>query len=240
MRIVIVEDEKPIAGYIERLCRDILGAQLKSLTTLFSLESAGVHLLENPIDLCLLDLNLNGEDGYELLKLAVAGSFHTIIISAYPTQAIEAFHYGVLDFIEKPFDKKRLIQAFDRYFERRVRQQLATKYIAVRKNNRNVVIAVDDIMYLKAADVYVDAHLKDGTVEILDKTMDRLNQILPRQFMRVHRSCFVDIAQIAQYEHIGGGVYRLTTRSGAQLPLSRSKYKELQELFNHNPSNSPS
>ena len=117
MKIVIVEDERPIARYIERLTRKILGEKIQSIRTLYTLDDAKAFLLENPIDLCLLDLNLNGENGYELLKQAVSGSFHTIIISAYPNQAIEAFKYGVLDFIEKPFTTNTIEASLCRLIE---------------------------------------------------------------------------------------------------------------------------
>lgn len=123
MRILIVEDERPIAKYIERLCRQLLGTKVRSIDLQYSLEDAASFLFRQPVDLCLLDLNLNGENGYELLKLAVSGSFHTIIISANTDKAVEAFRFGVLDFIPKPFDEARLSQALQRYFDRQSPRQ---------------------------------------------------------------------------------------------------------------------
>lgn len=233
MRIIIVEDERPIAKYIEKLCGEILGEKIKSIHTFHTLEQASGFLDDSQVDLCLLDLNLNGEDGYELLKTAVAGSFHTIVISANTDRAVDAFEYGVLDFVGKPFDEDRLQKAFDRYFNRMERQEIPTKYLSIRKGRRNFILNVDTILYFKAAGIYVDAHLKNGKVEILDKTMDRLGQILPSRFMRIHRSYFVDISHIQHYEHLGGGTYHVNLKNGESLPLSRQKYKELHELFNH-------
>lgn len=233
MKLLIVEDERPIANYIERLCHTILGDKIKSITTLYALRPALTFLFEHQIDLCLLDLNLNGENGYNLLKLAVASSFHTIIISANSDQAIEAFKYNVVDFIPKPFDDQRLGMAFKRYFERIEKQELATQYLPVRKNRTISVLKIDDVLYFKAADIYVEAHLKNGKTELLDKTMGRLEQILPSRFLRIHRSYFVDISQVAHYEHIGGGTYQVVTKKGQSLPLCRQKYKELQELLHH-------
>ena len=54
----------------------------------------------------LLDLNLHARDGFEILKQIVSKSFHTIIISANIDRAIEAFEYGVLDFIPKLYNKE--------------------------------------------------------------------------------------------------------------------------------------
>ncbi len=74
--------------------------------------------LSTPIDVLFLDLNLNGKDGFDLLKTSVSGAFHVIIISAHTEQALKAFEYGVLDFVGKPFNKERLARALDRVFER--------------------------------------------------------------------------------------------------------------------------
>jgi two-component system response regulator LytT len=232
MRILIVEDEKPIAHYIEKLCRKILGNTIQSLQTLHTLEHAAAYLNGSPIDLCLIDLNLNGENGYELLKSTTAGCFHTIIISAHTEQAIEAFQYGVLDFVPKPFDEDRLRAAFDRYFAQQGNRDGSTQYLTVRVGHQNKILKIDDIIYLKSAGNYVEAHLKNGKIELLNKSMDRLEQILPSRFLRIHRSYMVDLPQIESYSHTGGGRYVVTTKSKISLPLSRQKYRDLQALLN--------
>ena len=73
---------------------------------------------EQSIDLLFLDLNLNREDGYELLEEVAAESFHTIIVSAYKDRAIRAFEYGVLDFVAKPYTEERLSLAIQRIHPR--------------------------------------------------------------------------------------------------------------------------
>ena len=82
-----------------------------------NLDDAEEHLVENEVDVLLLDLNLQGHDGFELLKNQVAKAFHTVVISAYGEKALEAFDYGVLDFIEKPFEAERLLLLVERATE---------------------------------------------------------------------------------------------------------------------------
>jgi len=229
MRLLIVEDERPIAGYIERLCRSILGKKIQSLRVLHSLDDALDYLFDHTIDLCLLDLNLHGQDGYDILKKAVSGTFHTIVISANTDRAVEAFEYGILDFIPKPFDEARLQKAFDRYLEQSEDQHIYTKYLSVRSGLDIHILKIKDIRYFKAAGNYIEAVLLSGKVELLDKTMDRLHQILPSQFIRIHRSFIVDIEQIVSFAHAGRGTYQVTLINDEKLPLSRSHYKKLQK-----------
>ena len=231
MRILIVEDEPLIAEYIEELSRSILGDRIRSIRIIHSLEMAFHYLAEHLIDLCLLDLNLNGKDGYDILKNAVSGAFHTIIISAYTNQAVYAFDYGVLDFIPKPFDEERLEHAFQIYFDRRKRNQLPTKFIAVKDGPRVKVININHVQYFRAIDNYVEVVLKQGGKELLDKPLYRLLQILPSNFLQIHRSFIIDINQIASFGHSGGGSYQVELQNSATLPLSREKHKELKAAF---------
>ena len=73
MRVLIVEDEPIIARRIERLTREILGERLTHLKAIRDLHEARAHLFSTPIDVLFLDLNLNGKDGFDLLKTSVPG-----------------------------------------------------------------------------------------------------------------------------------------------------------------------
>jgi len=114
MKILIVEDEFLIASRIERLCNEILGFVLSKITCISDLADAKAYLKTNKVDLVILELNLNGEDGLQILQQFTAESFHIIIVSAQKEKAIDAFDYGVVDFVSKPFEKEKLKLALDR------------------------------------------------------------------------------------------------------------------------------
>ncbi|MEO1370054.1 MAG: response regulator, partial [Acidobacteriota bacterium] len=109
---MIVEDEALVARRLRRLLVDILGADRVEILWSPDLPDARRRLADGTrIDALFLDLNLNGRDGFDLLSEAVAGRFETIVVSAHAERAIEAFEYGVLDFIAKPFgqiEKRRV------------------------------------------------------------------------------------------------------------------------------------
>ena len=229
MKILILEDEPPIADHIKWMCEDILQHKIESCTIIHCLDTAIEFLKENPIDLLFLDLNLEGENGFNILKQSVASSFHTIIISAFTDQAITAFQYGVLDFISKPFEQERLRKSFDRYFNLLDKRELETKYLAVRENNDVLLIKIENIIFFKASGNYIEAHLKNGDVKLLIKAMNRLQQILPSRFLRTHKSYLVDINEIHSYKHCGGGKYTLKLKNNINLPLSRTMYRDLKQ-----------
>lgn len=229
MRVLIVEDEPPIAEYIEALTRECLGSRLASVHRCHELGHAAEYLAARPIDVCLLDLNLGGEDGYRLLEEAAAGSFHTIVISANTDRAVEAFRYGVVDFVPKPFAGERLREAFARIDAPTPGVSPITKYVCARRDGGVRVLPLDTIAHFRAAGHYVEAHLEAGGFELLDKSMAQLARMLPERFVRVHRSCFVDMARIDWFGHVGGGRYEVRLRGGATLPLGRGVARGLRD-----------
>ena len=233
MIVVIVEDEPFIAERTERLVKTILKKKLTKVIIKESLITAMHYLSEHQIDLLLLDLNLSGKDGFELLKKAVSGSFHTIIISAYADRAIEAFEYGVLDFISKPFTPERLKKAFDRLENIEEKNTYPTKYIAVKKNEKLHLIEVDKIRYIKAAGIYSEIVLTEGSVELHNKSLNKLDVILPSNFIRTHKSYIVNARFIKTLTTLGGSKYELELDKGEIQPLSRHKYKEIKNILSN-------
>ncbi|MCP4727918.1 MAG: response regulator transcription factor [bacterium] len=231
MIVVIAEDEPLVAGRIERFTKEILKEKLTKVIIKNSLPDAMEFIFENPVDLLLLDLNLHGKDGFELLKHAVSGSFHTIIISAHTEKAIEAFEYGVLDFLGKPFSIDRLEAAISRIESIDAKNKYPTKFIAVRKNGKLLLIEVDKIIFVRGAGIYSEIILKNGSIELHDKSLNKLDTILPTNFLRIHRSYIVNLQYAKSFSSHGGSKYSVLLNNGEILPVSRNKYKEVKNLL---------
>ena len=228
MKILLVEDEARIARRLERMTRDFFGPRLETLTICESLATA-LHALETAApDLLLLDLNLNGQDGFDLLKSVAASAFHTIIISAYTDKAIIAFAHGVLDFVPKPFTEERLTQAFARLTTPLANLENALQFLAVKKQGNLMLIDIKDLRYIKGAGIYTELHLLNGKKELHDKSLEKLAQLLPASFERIHKSYIVSLAQAEKIIVQEGSSYQLLLKNGGLLPIGRSRYKELR------------
>ncbi|MVM34107.1 response regulator [Spirosoma sp. HMF4905] len=231
MRILIIEDEARIAARIERFVREILGNELTSLTSCDAVASGIEHIRTHGIDLLFLDLNLNGQDGFEVLKNVIAESFHTIIISAYTDKAITAFEYGVLDFIAKPFASERVGQALDRVRLKSTSMQHPLKFLAVKTRGIVRLIQVDDVLFVQGSGVYSELHLHNGTTALHDKSLEKLEQLLPTSFERIHKSYLADSRYFAALQIQSGGRYALQLTSGHQLPIGRTRYEQIKRRF---------
>lgn len=233
MNILIIEDEQVIANRVLRMTKGYFGEMLQNINHCDSLSEGIEFINQHTIDLLLLDLNLNGEDGFEVLKHVVSQSFHTIIVSAYKDKAIEAFECGVLDFVPKPFNEKRLHQALSRTIRDSSSESNIgfIKYLSIIKKGCHHLLELKRLNYIKGARVYTEIYLKDGTKEIHNKSLDALLQLLPSQFERIHKSYIVDMKEVVKLNAESGGKYTAILKSGDHLPVGRSTYKSLKVKY---------
>jgi len=228
MRVLIVEDEPLVAQRLERFCREILGARLTRVRVAPGFDAGEACLGEHAVDLLLLDLNLDGRDGMTLLQTAVAGSFHTVIVSANIDQALRAFEYGVVDFVPKPFTRERLARALERAVGPDAGPAGSTRYLAVKKHGRVEAIRLEEVAHIHGAGNYSELVLRDGRRELHDKSLERLAAVLTGEFTRIHKSHLVRFDDVVALHAHEGSHYEAELRDGSRLPVGRSRYKELR------------
>lgn len=229
-KILICEDEKLIAVRLSRFIAEAIDfpADIQIVSTL---NQAFEYLSKNKIDLLFLDLNLHGKDGFEILKKLTSEAFHTIIVSAYTEKAIEAYEYGVLDFVGKPFTLERLKKAIARFSKDDIARGQGLKYIAIKIGKRIAFIALEDIDYIQAAGIYSELILKDGTIKVYDKPMNQLIKLLPTDFKRVHKSFVVPLNHVKSIVQRKANAHDIELQSGRKIPVSRAMRKALIKLL---------
>jgi two-component system, LytTR family, response regulator LytT len=227
MRILIIEDEAMAARMLKNALVSILGDAIDSIQVQYSVVGSECFLWERPVDLLFLDLDVDGRDGFELLKCAMAGSFHTIVVSGHGERALEAFEYGVLDFIQKPFSEERIRKALERY-ERGVASG-SIKQLSVVAEGAVSLVPMDEVSYFQACDKRSFVCRKDGRVEICNKLLQDIEKLLPSGYMRIHRSFIVKLSEIRRLSARANGRYFISMRNGVVLPVSRAAYRALKE-----------
>ena len=113
-RTVIVDDE-PLA---RRRLRAILAkhpgveivGEASNGTTAVSV------ILEQRPDLVLLDIQMPGQDGFDVLRTVTSAGFHPVVIfaTAHDEHAVRAFEVQALDYVLKPITEERVLTAIGR------------------------------------------------------------------------------------------------------------------------------
>ena len=123
---VIVDDEQ--------LARDELSYLLKAVDDVNVVAQGhngleAVHLVkEHSPDILFLDVQMPGLDGFGVIKKLLDKKLpmpQIIFGTAFDQYAVKAFEVNAIDYLLKPFDKKRVLQAIDK-----ARKRLQTPVVA--------------------------------------------------------------------------------------------------------------
>lgn len=223
MNILCVEDEMMVGRLIEQRVRALLGDRLTWFGHVLDCDDAETILAERAVDVLLLDLNLSGQSGFTLLARFTAGAFQTIIISANTDQAFQAFQYGVVDFIGKPFTAERLETAFARLGSR-IKEHAGCRFLTVQRAGVLERVALEDIHSIQAKGDYSQLNLMDGNSRLHNKNLERLLVLLPMRFIRIHKSHVVDARHIVRLHRQAGSRYHAELKDGTMLPVGRSRF----------------
>ncbi len=164
-------------------------------------------------------------------KSQLAGSFYTVIISAYSERAITAFNYPVIDFIEKPFNKERLVKTFEKLNDFEAKHNFTSKFLSVKRSGEIKLIENSQILYIKGAGVYSELFVEDNTRELHHQNLEKIDILLPSSFVRIHKSYIVNMFFVDKIISHGGSKYSLLLKNGTTLPVSRNRFQTLKEML---------
>ncbi|MDD4991746.1 MAG: LytTR family DNA-binding domain-containing protein [Paludibacter sp.] len=104
--------------------------------------------------------------------------------------------------------------------------------VAVKSGSKIHVVLVSDILYLQADGDYVQIFSSEGKY-LKEQTMKYFEEHLPsNQFVRVHRSCIVNVEMISRIELYEKQNQLLTLKNGQQIKTSPAGYKALRMALN--------
>jgi len=203
MTCIIVDDNK-----LARMAMKKLVEQIKDLKLVAECENAvdAYNIInKDSIDVLLLDIEMPGTTGIELTRNLGKKSPFIIFTTAKKDYAVEAFELNVVDYLVKPVDPARFMQAIEK-----VRQAMQSDEEKLEVKDREFVfvkdsgvlkkVTIDEILYLEAMGDYVKIFTPQK-FHIVHATLKSIEEKLPAtKFMRVHRSYIVSINKIDYIE----------------------------------------
>lgn len=199
LKCIIVDDEEMsrmvVQNFVEKT--DYL-----NLSHVVSNGEEAFNLLtkhENPdVDIIFLDIQMPGMSGIDLMK-KLGGAYQIIFITSEEKYAVEAFAGSVTDFLVKPLEYDRFLQATEKAKINIEKQRLiAESYndIYVKSDSRLVCLQLDEILYVEALADYIIFNT-DKDKFIVHHTMKGIERKLPgSMFTRIHRSFIVNTRKI--------------------------------------------
>jgi two-component system, LytTR family, response regulator len=252
---VIVDDEQ--------LARDELAYLLKNVGDVDVVAQGkngveGVNLIrEHNPDLVFLDVQMPGLDGFGVIRKLLDKKVplpKIVFATAFDQYAVKAFEVNAVDYLLKPFDRKRVSQSVQKArtkietsgvssdkIESLMRmlesQKPQTSKLLLKAAGRLFLVSQKDICF---------ASIEDGVISVVTsgpngmegqsncRTLEELlDSLEPSLFWRAHRSYLVNINRIKEVVPWFKSSYqlRMDDKKQTEIPVSRAQTKRLRELF---------
>jgi two-component system response regulator LytT len=263
----LARNTMPLSAIIvddEQLARDELAYLLKNLGDVNVVAQGkngleGVNLIKehNP-DLVFLDVQMPGLDGFAVIKKLLDRKVplpKIVFATAFDQYAVKAFEVNAVDYLLKPFDKKRVAlsvekarakieagagpeEKFDTLLRMLESQKPQTAKILIKAAGRLFLTDPKDICYATIEDgvitVATSGHAGlegQSNCRTLEELFDSLD---PAAFWRAHRSFLVNINHIREVVPWFKSSYqlRMDDKKQTEVPVSRAQTRRLRELFN--------
>ena len=211
---VLAIDDEPLAlqqlvAYIKKTPFLTLVAECQS-----ALEARDI-LNEEPVDALFCDINMPDLNGMDFVKsLAVPPLI--VFTTAYSEYAVEGFRVDAVDYLLKPFGLQEFQRAANRLKERLKDSSPVSSLttplsqsttplspeedtLFVKTDYRVVRIAISDIRYVEGMSEYLKLHMEGQPKPIVTLlSMKKIEERLPANFMRIHRSYIVNLEKIRE------------------------------------------
>jgi two-component system response regulator LytT len=252
---VIVDDEQLARDELAYLLKDIgdveVVAQGKN-----GVEAVNL-IREHSPDLLFLDVQMPGLDGFGVLKKLLDKKIplpKIVFATAFDQYAVKAFEVNAVDYLLKPFDRKRVAQSLQKAREKiEVAGASSDKFEALMRmlesqkpqTSKILLKAAGRLFLINQKDICF-ASIEDGVITVVTsgasgmegqsncRTLEELLDSLdPNLFWRAHRSFLVNINRIKEVVPWFKSSYqlRMDDKKQTEIPVSRAQTKRLRELF---------
>ena len=200
IRCLAIDDEplalQQIAAYINKVPFLELAAQCQS-----ALE-ARQFLSDERVDAIFCDINMPDLNGMDFIKSLTAPPL-VVFTTAYSEYAIEGFKVNAVDYLLKPFGMQDFMRAANRLQERlSVPAATAAETddtLFLKTDYRIVKVSIPNIRYVEAMSEYLKVWIEGETKPIITLlSMKKMEERLPDNFMRVHRSYIINLDKIQE------------------------------------------
>lgn len=234
-KAIIIDDERLARKEMRRLLADFNEIAIAGEADTVA---GAVQLIEaERPDLVFLDIQLTGENGFDLLE-QVDRTFKVIFVTAFDAFAVRAFEVNAIDYLLKPVNPDRLAKAIDRLSEEGLPLKSLPPFefddrVFLEQGNRSVFLKVSHIAYIMAAGDYSEIFTGEGRMFLLEKSLREWEERLPeKHFLRIHRQTIVNLDAIEHLEPWFNRTFQVRLKgSGMMLAVSRRYAVKLKNKF---------
>jgi two-component system LytT family response regulator len=206
----------------------------------------GVELLKKTQpDLVLLDIEIKGGTGFNILQKTRPYNFMVIFITAFDEFAIKAIKFSAIDYILKPINETEFCAAIESaistYERNRVELQVQNllDHVEDKGKNRRIIlrtmesiylVALEDIVHCESDNSYTTFYLADNKEILVSRGIKEYEQMLsPYRFFRPHQRYLVNLNHVERIDKNDGG--SIILKNGNSIPISHRRKQALLDFL---------
>lgn len=195
-------------------------------------------------DLLLLDIQMPGANGFDLLRKLQNRTVEVIFVTAYDRYGIQAIKFSALDYLLKPINITELKDAVNKASERIGSKQqhkrwenlletlektkdLSSHRMALPSLRETRLVPVATIVRCESDNNYTNFFLISGEEIVVSKPIYEYEELLtPYGFLRCHQSHLVNKSHVVSFIKEDEGYLMLV--NGHRVPISRRRKDEVK------------
>jgi two-component system LytT family response regulator len=230
MKVAIIDDD-PMARKDLKLKLSLFN-DIQVVAEAMNAEMGRRMITEWQPELIFLDINMPGEDGFQLLD-SLSRPVETIFVTSHDEYAVHAFERDAVDYLLKPVDEKRLSQAITKVSRRLERRRPDDRYHSHKyyiKDGKNAwIVRLSSIRMIESDGNYVRIFY-DKQSPMIKKTLKEFEDTLPAEvFFKANRSTIINRDYIVSVENVGNACLRITLKEGHVVKLPRLNSRLFKE-----------
>lgn len=232
LNFAICDDNLNIRDRLEKLLENIFAKNNYNAKVDFKTDNTKdmlEHVNNSKTDVILLDINLNSnKSGLELAESIrkINKDVYIIFTTGHLEYAMVAYKFKTFDYLAKPITYDRLEETVKRLFEDIY--GMPKKYIKI--DNKNTIVDEAEVLYIKRDGMKLVFHTANrdyDTYSSFTKFQDRL----PKNYLRCHKSCIVNISQIKDVEPVSGTITFKDSSTCSIGPKYKSDFMEVLKNY---------
>jgi two-component system, LytTR family, response regulator len=222
MNALVVDDEPLARKELRRLLAMVPGWTVVGEAT--TADEAEALLASLRPDVMLLDIEMPGASGFELLERLDTVP-PVIFTTAYDHHAVRAFEVAALDYVVKPIELPRLVEALARVGPRDPGGR-----VLVRDGVRRHLVPLHEVRLIAAEGNYVRLVWNERELLWARSLAALERQLDPAVFVRANRRELVNLAMI-DHVRMRDGQLVVELRGGSTVIISRRQMRRLRAVL---------
>ncbi|MFN8345753.1 MAG: LytTR family DNA-binding domain-containing protein [Spirosomataceae bacterium] len=218
---IALDDEPAALQILQRYAEKVPFLELKA--TFESAPEALRYLHQYPVDLLFLDIQMPDMLGTEFARLLKNTATQVVFVTAHADYALEGFELQALDYLLKPVEFSRFLQACNRALGQKAKLPGEASSLFVKDGYDWVRVHLDEILYIQSDTNLLFIHERHRKVTTRMTLNEIIGQLPAEKFLRIHKSYIVALNAIHKIER------HQVTVGNAVIPLAGSYKTALEE-----------